>query len=115
MERRSFLKGLLIGASAASSTAMVKLATPDEIDTLVVGQNVALTGIETDPMRAHRLAVDAIHRNKPIYVELLGRPVQIGFLTQVSIGAPIDHIPTLDGEGIIAPDPSIRTFRFQGV
>lgn len=107
MERRSFLKGLLVSVSAG--TAMVKLATPAETQALVVAGPVLLGQPEcvVNPY--------GIYPGDDVFVRRsTGEFDRIGFLRTVTVTANISDLTTFDGEIQLVPDQRDARATFDG-
>lgn len=111
MERRGFLKGLLLSTSASAGTALVKLATPGEVQALVPQRNVMMA----QPTIAHEapfpwadFAPECYMRRKD------GRFVPVGVVTSLTVNAPVDECRFLDGTVILTQRPSRAEMEFKG-
>jgi hypothetical protein len=110
MERRSFIKGLLVSASAG--TALVRLASEEEVSALVVNQPTILT--QPNPMRLDT-AQHAFMIGGEVYVRYEGMFVPIGFITQLHVRrAQTEVAPAWDGEVQYIPGLKSASFSFSG-
>lgn len=109
MERRNFLKGLLISASAAASTALVKLASPDDVRALTTGQPATLSQptIETPIMPPYGYAEYVYMKDER------GEFHPIGIVTELTVSAAVDEMLAWDGS-ITVTRPSNVDMRFTG-
>lgn len=99
MERRSFLRGLLVSATAATSTAVIKLATPEETRELIEHAPVALA---QDPLAARMPEMGNL--GAPVYmVNGAGKMEIIGVLNTFSVSVNADS-PLLHWDGKINAD-----------
>ncbi len=104
MERREFIKGLLIGASAAAGTALVKLAEPEEVTALTLGRETlvghpqpALDGLPETPIGA--MVYIRTYRGHDAYQFL-----PIGFVTRLEIrNESLDVTPSWSGTIVLQP------------
>ncbi len=97
MDRRGFLRGMLIGATATASTALVKLASPDEVRALEIGQP-ALLG-QPKPVPLMPIWPD----DGLVYVQLRGKFEPIGYLTRVELETPINEAMRVTGDVVMVP------------
>jgi hypothetical protein len=106
MERRSFIKGLLISATAGE--ALVKLATPEETSALAVAQPILLKqeGGSSRPFPPF----DALMSE--VYIKNGNAFQSIGFVREVSVHH--DHLENFSWDGTIEIVPGFRhaTARF---
>lgn len=108
MERRNFLRGLLIGVPAAGH-ALVQLATPAEAKALVVGQP-ALIG-QPPPQHFPRFG----HDLEKIFMQGSdGSYLEVGFLTEVSVHHSVDEVSYWNGNVQFMPGIKKMTGRFEG-
>jgi hypothetical protein len=111
VERRSFLRGIVLGsAAAAANTALVQLASASEVASLVaqpevvVGPQLKVSG---GMPGAHWL-------NGPIYVEGPAGFEPIGYLTSVNVTTAVDSIVEWDGSVTFMPSLKHATGSFRG-
>lgn len=108
MERRYFLKGLLISATAGE--AIVKLATAEETEALVVRQPV-IVGQPTEMYalpNGNDLMGEVFIRNRQ------GGYEQIGFITDVRVEATIANMTSWHGTIQLVPGLKRATAKFEG-
>jgi hypothetical protein len=113
IERRGFLKGLLVTASAAAGTALIQLAEPREVQALT----------EHKPIELHTpiIADDSGEGFGPdffggeLYIKCQsGRMAYLGHLTEISINARVHDLTTFDGQAIFIPSRHEAHVRFGG-
>lgn len=115
LDRRSFLRGTLLGVTTVATTvnadltALVKLATPEEAAQLTVGAP-ALIG---QPPPFQLPGPDVIGAD--VFVcDTSGDYRPIGYLTELTITRDIQDHGKWDGQIVYAPGPKRGTFRFKG-
>jgi hypothetical protein len=113
MDRRDFLRGALIGTSAAACTALIKLPTPEEVRALVPHEDVFLR----QPDFHHQNPLIYDHVGAEVYLKKRNSKefMPIGFLTEVNLHREVlDGTASWDGQVTLVPG-MIRGFaRFEG-
>lgn len=98
MNRRQFLHGTLAAASVAAGTALVKLATPEEVSQLAVGRTTQLSQMpESRPASIESLR-NAFFKGDPLYARSGDEFVPVGFVTRVDVKAELDAISSYEAE-----------------
>jgi len=106
MERRSFLKGFLISASAAAGTALVQLATPEQAIALIQDHDVVLG----QPNR-----YEPPWMGSEIYMKHTSGYVPVGYLTQLNMRTEMNDASSWwEGHGTLIPGIKHWTFEFEG-
>lgn len=118
MERRNFIKGLLIGAPAAG-TALVKLANAEETaalkDTIKVNDPVILSA--QDNVMSYEVGLAALIGNYPVYAHEYGnrgRLVPFGYITKLDYSTSIDCTSHWDGQIRLVPGLKTGKVDFEG-
>jgi hypothetical protein len=113
MERRNFLRGIVLGAGAVASTALVKVASDADVLALTHSRDVVL-----GPPPRTSAAPEAYPQldilNGPIYIERDGQFVPIGFATQITVQAAVDEIIEWNGTVKLVPGLLRGTMEFKG-
>jgi hypothetical protein len=106
MERRSFLKGLVVGMGTAASTALVKLASPEEAQALV-HQPVGILAQPPKPRSTYDLALQVFRAGNPIFASVGSNQfVPIGYITSINVEAPVYSDITVHGDAAVSFNPS---------
>lgn len=107
LERRSFLRGLLVSASAAAGTALVKLAKPEDVKALVEQRETLLSQHQHHPVSREN-PPDFDWVNGEVFVrDRRGDFAPIGYLTSYEISTAVDAM--LDWHGTIRVVPGLQT------
>jgi hypothetical protein len=109
MERRSFVKGLLLSATAG--TALVKLANPEEVHALTVQQDVVLDQFIRHPNEL--IAYDLPYRDVFIRGND-GQFMSIGMITRIEQRMTMKNVVTISGEAVFVPGARDTRFFFEG-
>jgi drug/metabolite transporter superfamily protein YnfA len=106
MNRRSFLRGALISATAG--TALVKLATVAETQFLSTAAPVALGNLEPE-------ILPYWHGSSPeVYMRHQGVFLCVGLLREIRVSQDVTDMMTWDGQVVIVPGLKREEFSFQG-
>lgn len=109
MQRRDFIRGLLISTSAVASTALVKLASPDEARALVPQRSVFIGQPELD------IGVPGINAGGYVYMkDQRGEFKPIGIVTSLTINCAVDEVVRWDGTVCVMPGLKETDLQFQG-
>jgi hypothetical protein len=111
MERRGFLKGMLLATSAAASTALIRLAEPGDVEALVAQRDVLLAQPQSSSMDA---VMKAWHGGGEVYARLDGEFVPIGFIKEFRVSTPIDDVVQWDGTVTVVPGLKRAQLLFEG-
>jgi hypothetical protein len=110
MERRNFVKGLLLSATAG--TALVKLANPEEIHSLTVQKDVILNQPHVRDIQ-ELIAYDLPHRD--VYIrDGRGQFIPVGMITRIEQRMSMTKCVRYSGEAIFIPDARDVRFFFEG-
>lgn len=107
MNRRTFLQGTLVSVAAAASTALVRLASPDETATLAVGQPAIL-----GQPSAHWLPYD--WTGEVFMLNRRGEFSPIGYVTRLEIKSSLNELMSWDGDVIVVPGLKRAEMSFEG-
>jgi hypothetical protein len=107
MNRRGFLKGVLITTTAAaSSTALVQLASPEDLRQLDVRRPIILG--QPEPYLFE-------FGDGELYVRLKnGGFVAVGYITHFAMTRSVHEVTTWEGEGILIPGLKRGQVFFEG-
>lgn len=109
MERRNFIKGLLVSASAATGAALVKLAEPGEAAALVLQRDVLLA----QPERTRFPGLQAI--GAEVYVKKGDEFIAVGIMRSINVRSGlVDASMAYDGEVMLVPGIKSGTLFFAG-
>jgi hypothetical protein len=111
MERRNFLRGMVVGAAGAACTALVKVASDAEVMALA-RQGEVVVGPPAVGLPEAYPGLDIL--SGPIYVERDGQFVPIGYATQVTIEARVDEMIEWTGDVKLVPGLWHGGLKFSG-
>ncbi|HVJ72057.1 MAG TPA: hypothetical protein VM531_11230 [Sphingomicrobium sp.] len=95
-DRRTFIKGLLVSTSAAAGTALVKLASPEDVKALEVAQP-ALIG---QPMQVDNPFVASSQIGHPVFMKIEREFRMVGLLTEIRLESPSPPIDLSSWSGV---------------
>jgi len=110
MERRNFLRGLVLGAGAAAGTALVKLPSVEEVARFTKEPEVVIG----PQLRAPAMMPGPHWLNGPIYVETERGFEPIGYITGINIKATVEELFSWDGSAVFVPGLKRATGTFRG-
>jgi hypothetical protein len=113
MERRDFLRGIVAATSVAASTALVKLASAEEVHALAVDDRVKLIPPPANQATLPTTITDILG---PVYVrDAHDKFVQIGIITNFEVISPVVELTSWRGD-IQIYEPGLRqaTASFKG-
>lgn len=113
MDRRNFIRGLLVSASVGAGTALVRLAKPEEVTGLVAGEQ---TLIAQPGNRQHVPALEGI--SSEVYIRKVWQGqevyVPIGYIREITIGSNVAELVTWDGKVDLVPGLKRGRLLFDG-
>jgi hypothetical protein len=112
MERRNFVKGLLLSATAG--TALVKLANPEEVRALTVHKDVILDQPNVLQQNVSELiAYDLPYRD--VFIKSSdGRFIPVGMITRIEQRHGMSEYVGISGEAVFVPNARDVRFFFEG-
>lgn len=108
MNRRDFLRGTVVGVTAAASTALVQIATPEE--TRLVKEGAPVTVASSPVLMAPRPTWEHTVYMKNSHGEF----VAVGLVTRISMEAHVDRAFSWEGEAMLVPQRRTATMLFGG-
>jgi len=108
LNRRGFLRGMLIGASATAGTALVQLATPGDVEALalriptLVGQPVGY------------VIPDYGDFDGQVYIRHRREYVPVGYVTRLDVSARVHEEVSWTGEVCLVPGLKTAELFFEG-